>query len=177
MALKNTTFRLSDEDIAELKALSELTGLKSGELKRKVVRIGLQQIRDELEGKNTSSTVPAAFAQLISQQKRLSETVERQLGQAEKMVERQRNQVESVVDRMSSQQRRLQELIEKQVGQAERAIEQQKNQVERLLANVVAQQRRIGDQVREHFPRLSKRRVFDRRSNNRGEVDNEPSTP
>ena len=155
MALKNTTFRLPDDDIAALKALAERTGIKSGELKRRVVSVGLEAITAELDNQTTDTGVTAAFAGIVAQQKKVSDLIEKQLSQAEKAVERQKAQAESVIQRMTQQQRRLSDGIEKQVAQAEKALNHQKAQVDRLLETLVSQPRRLSEQVRGHLPRLS----------------------
>ena len=156
MALKNTTFRLPSEDIDALKELVELTGLKSGDLKRKVVAVGIETIRREIEDQQGEheSAVPAAFASLLNQQKKLNELVETRLAQAEKMVEKQKHQAESLIDRMSSQQRKLSERIEKQVTQAEEALERQRAQIEKNISHLAGQPRRLGEQVREQLSRI-----------------------
>lgn len=155
MALKNTTFRLPDEDIQALKDLAEQTGIKSGELKRRVVSVGLKALQAELDNQSDDTGVHTAFAGIVAQQKKVSDLIEKQLSQAEKAVERQKAQAESVIQRMTQQQRRLSDGIEKQVAQAEKALNHQKAQVDRLLEALVSQPRRLSEQVRGHLPRLA----------------------
>lgn len=158
MALKNTTFRLSDEDRLDLDELAERTGLQPGDIKRRIVRLGIDGFKAELDGEGEGRAVSPALASLLAQQKKLSDMVERQIVQAEKVIEKQKAQADNVLGRLNSQQQRLSDLVEKQVAQAEKALERQRAQVEGFIHNVVGQQRKLSEQVREHLPS-----IFDRR--------------
>lgn len=157
MSLRNTTFRLSDETRAELDDLAGRLDVSSGELKRRVVRVGIEAIKADLEGHGAEPHVPPALAGLIAQQKRISELVERQIAQAEKVVERQRAQADTILSRIASQQQKLSEAVEERVSQAEGALERQRSQVEAFLAGIVSQQRRLSEQVRDHLPGFVRR--------------------
>ena len=156
MALKNTTFRLSDETRDELSQLSDEMEIQSGELKRRVVRMGLEAIRAELNGAVDDGVNPA-LAGLIGQQKKLSEMMERQIAQAEKLVERQKSQAETVMARLHTQQAKLTDAIEDRVNQAEKALDRQRTQVESFFGNIMTQQRKLSEQVKGHLPGFVRR--------------------